>query len=126
MDRERATILFHHGIGASAGIWAGWLPSLVDPIAWSASTCAAAAVRNSGGGFRLVARPLVEDLFAVADAAGLKRFHLVGESIGGTVALAAALARPERIATLPSATAPISAPRSSASRRGGASSTKVA
>ena len=43
---------------------------------------------------------LVEDLFAVADAAGLQRFHLVGELIGGTVALAAALARPERIATL--------------------------
>ena len=43
---------------------------------------------------------LVDDLFAVADAAGLQHFHLVGESIGGTVALAAALARPERIATL--------------------------
>jgi len=43
---------------------------------------------------------LVDDLFAVADAAGLPRFHLVGESIGGTVALAAALARPARIATL--------------------------
>jgi len=55
---------------------------------------------------------LVDDLFAVADAAGLKRFHLVGESIGGTVALAAALARPERIATLTVSNAPISAPRS--------------
>ncbi len=43
---------------------------------------------------------LVDDLFAVADAAGLQRFHLVGESIGGTVALAAAVARPDRIATL--------------------------
>jgi pimeloyl-ACP methyl ester carboxylesterase len=43
---------------------------------------------------------MVEDLFAVADAAGLPRFHLVGESIGGTVALAAALAQPQRIATL--------------------------
>ena len=43
---------------------------------------------------------MVDDLFAVADAAGLQRFHLVGESIGGTVALAAALARPQRIATL--------------------------
>jgi pimeloyl-ACP methyl ester carboxylesterase len=30
----------------------------------------------------------------------VQRFHLVGESIGGTVALAAALARPQRIATL--------------------------
>ena len=43
---------------------------------------------------------MVDDLFAVADAAGVQRFHLVGESIGGTVALAAALARPQRIATL--------------------------
>jgi pimeloyl-ACP methyl ester carboxylesterase len=43
---------------------------------------------------------MVEDLFAVADAADLQQFHLVGESIGGTVALAAALARPDRIATL--------------------------
>ena len=43
---------------------------------------------------------MVEDMFAVADAAGLERFHLVGESIGGTVALAAAIARPDRIATL--------------------------
>jgi pimeloyl-ACP methyl ester carboxylesterase len=39
-------------------------------------------------------------MFAVADAAGLKRFHLIGESIGGTVALAATLARPDRITTL--------------------------
>ena len=60
---QRKAILFHHGIGACAEIWAGWRPAL-------------------------------------ADAAGLKQFHLVGESIGGTVALAAALARPERIATL--------------------------
>ena len=22
--------LFHHGIGGSAGLWAGWLPSLID------------------------------------------------------------------------------------------------
>src|SRR5439155_18177282 len=43
---------------------------------------------------------LVDGLFAVADAAGLQRFHLVGESIGGTVALAATLAQPARIATL--------------------------
>jgi pimeloyl-ACP methyl ester carboxylesterase len=43
---------------------------------------------------------MVDDLFAVADAAGLQRFHLVGESIGGTIGLAATLARPDRIATL--------------------------
>ena len=43
---------------------------------------------------------MVGDLMAVADAAGLERFHLVGESAGGTAALAAAISCPGRIASL--------------------------
>lgn len=94
-------VLFHHGIGASAGIWSGWRPALADAYrlvsfdmrGYGRSTVPAAD-------FAWSLDLLVEDLFAVADAAGLARFHLVGESIGGTVALAAALARPERIASL--------------------------
>ena len=100
-QRPRLPILFHHGIGASAGIWAGWRPALADAHrlvtfdmrGYGRSTIPAAD-------FRWSLDLLVDDLFAVADAAGLPRFHLVGESIGGTVALAAALARPARIATL--------------------------
>ena len=68
---------------------------------------------------------LVEDLFAVADAAGLKQFHLVGESIGGTVALAAALARPERIATLTVSNGAHLGASIQGSRRGGASSMRA-
>jgi pimeloyl-ACP methyl ester carboxylesterase len=99
--RPRDAILFHHGIGASAEIWSGWFPALQE---------AYRLVRFDMRGYGRSHIPaadfdwsldlLVEDLFAVADAAGLQRFHLVGESIGGTVALAAALAHPERIATL--------------------------
>lgn len=29
-ETRRETILLHHGIGASAGIWAEWLPGLMD------------------------------------------------------------------------------------------------
>ncbi len=99
--RSRLPILFHHGIGASAGIWAGWRPALAD-----AHRLVTFDMRGYGrsnipaADFRWSLDLLVDDLFAVADAAGLDRFHLVGESIGGTVALAAALARPARIATL--------------------------
>ena len=98
---ERLPILFHHGIGASAGIWAGWRPALADAYrlvtfdmrGYGRSTIPAEE-------FDWSLDLLVDDLFAVADAAGIARFHLAGESIGGTVALAAALARPERISTL--------------------------
>ena len=97
----REAILFHHGIGASAGIWAGWFPALAD-----AHRLLSFDMRGYGrshvpaADFAWSLDQMVDDLFAVADAAGVQRFHLVGESIGGTVALAAALARPQRIATL--------------------------
>jgi len=99
--QPREAILFHHGIGASAEIWAGWFPALAD--AHRLVTFDMRGYGRShipGPDFAWSLDLMVEDLFAVADAAGLQRFHLVGESIGGTVALAAALTRPERIATL--------------------------
>src|SRR5437660_11440457 len=94
-------ILFHDGIGSSSALWRGWYPALIDRYPM-------AAFDMRGCGRSHIPAPdfnwsldlMVADLFAVADAAGLERFHLVGESIGGTVALAAAIARPERIATL--------------------------
>jgi pimeloyl-ACP methyl ester carboxylesterase len=98
---SRDAILFHHGIGASAGIWRGWFPALAD-----AHRLVSFDMRGYGrshipaADFKWSLEQMVDDLFAVADAAGLPRFHLVGESIGGTVALAAALAEPQRIATL--------------------------
>jgi pimeloyl-ACP methyl ester carboxylesterase len=94
-------IVFHHGIGGSAELWAGWQAALADRhrlVSFDMRGCGRSHVPEAD--FKWSLDLLVDDLFAVADAAGLQRFHLVGESIGGTVALAAALARPARIATL--------------------------
>jgi pimeloyl-ACP methyl ester carboxylesterase len=99
--RGREAILFHHGVGACSAIWADWWPALVDGyrlVTFDMRGCGRSHIPAADFAWSLVS--LVEDLFTVGDAAGLQRFHLVGESIGGTVALAAALARPERIATL--------------------------
>ncbi len=100
-EEKRDPILFHHGIGASAGIWTEWIASLADrhPIVTF-------DMRGYGRSmipppdFRWSLELFISDVFAVADAAGLARFHLVGESIGGTIGLAAALAQPERVAML--------------------------
>ncbi len=94
-------ILMHHGIGSSSALWRGWYPALIDRhplVVFDMRGCGRSHI--PGPGFAWSLDRMVEDLFAVADAAGLARFHLVGESIGGTIALAATIARPDRIATL--------------------------
>lgn len=95
------TILFHHGIAANTHIWADWLPVLAtrnrllrfDMRGFGKSSVPPRDYRWSFDG-------LVEDLLKVVDAAGLERFHLVGESIGGTAAIACALAAPKRLLSL--------------------------
>lgn len=96
-ERARETIIFHHGIGASAGIWQEWLPELIDRY-----RIVRFDMRGYGRspGDKWSADLFVEDLLAVADAVGAERAHLVGESIGGTIALYFALRHPQRAATL--------------------------
>ena len=98
---EPQTIVFHHGVAASSQIWADWIPVLAsrfrvvtfDMRAFGASSAPPPGFDWSFGG-------LVSDLRHVVDTAGAKRFHLVGKSIGGTAAIAFALAFPERVSSL--------------------------
>jgi pimeloyl-ACP methyl ester carboxylesterase len=92
------TILFHHGLGSTSGIWTQWLPLLVDRF-----RIVRFDMRGHGqsrfpeAGVPVTLDLLTDDAFAVADAVGAKRFHLVGESIGGTIALNAAVRHRERL-----------------------------
>ena len=95
------TIVFHHGLGASAGIWRAWAPMLADRyrmLSFDMRGHGRSAHPPSDAPLSLDL--LVDDLFAVADAAGVARFHLVGESIGGTLALLAGLRAHERLLTV--------------------------
>ena len=88
-------IVFHHGVGATADIWADWLPALVDRYRiarFDTMGFGRSAVPGPGYGWSLDG--LADDVLAVARAAGADRFHLVGESLGGTVALHLASRRP--------------------------------
>lgn len=95
------TIVMHHGIGANQEVFAGWLPALIHTY-----RILRFDMRGHGGSDRPDAATgidmdrLSDDLFAVMDAAGVRQAHLVGESIGGTIALNAALRAPDRVLTL--------------------------
>ena len=91
-------IVFHHGVGATADIWADWLPALVDRYRVARfDTLGFGRSAVPGPGFAWSLDGLADDLLAVAQAAGAGRFHLVGESLGGTVALHLAARRPEAV-----------------------------
>jgi 3-oxoadipate enol-lactonase len=94
-------VIFNHGIGTNLNIWAEWVPVIAaeHPM-----------VRFDMRGFGQSAIPpedhrwsmeeMVGDLWDVADTAGSTKVHLAGESFGGTIVLAAAVARPERVASV--------------------------
>jgi pimeloyl-ACP methyl ester carboxylesterase len=94
-------VVFHHGIGATADVWADWLPALVDRYRIARfDTLGFGRSSVPGPGFRWSLDGLVDDVLAVARAAGADRFHLVGESLGGTVGLVLASRRPEALLSL--------------------------
>jgi 3-oxoadipate enol-lactonase len=78
--------VFVHGVGSTAAIWDYQLESLAD-----AYRCFAVELRGNGAARpdpppeRITREGYVDDVLAVADAAGLDRFHFVGCSLGGVV-----------------------------------------
>ncbi|MFZ5782437.1 MAG: alpha/beta fold hydrolase [Pseudomonadota bacterium] len=93
-----STVILHHGLGTNADMWSGWLPILA-----ARHRVVRFDMRGSGRSARLGdgAPPTLErfrdDVLAVADAAGAARFHLVGESFGGTVSLFTAATCRDRV-----------------------------
>jgi pimeloyl-ACP methyl ester carboxylesterase len=95
-------ILLHHGIGANHEIFDQWLPVIAarHPV-----------VRYDMRGFGQSVVPppthkwsmgeLIADLLEVAETAfGAQPVHVMGESIGGTIALAAGIAHPARLLSI--------------------------
>lgn len=89
-------VLFVHSLAGNTGQWAAQLAHL-RPGRRAVALDVRGHGRSDPPGNRDYAIPsLAADVWAVADALGLERAVLVGHSMGGTVAIAAAAARPER------------------------------
>ena len=97
---DHLPVVFNHGIGTSGDIWTAWLPALIGR-----HRCARFDLRGYGQSqvpplaHRWTFDELVADLLEVAVLAGPGKVHLVGESLGGTVVLAAAARHPDRVAS---------------------------
>ena len=91
------TVLFHHGLGTCSAAWDGWTPALVDRYRLVRFDMRGHGASTVPPGFEWTLDAMVDDVRAVANVAGAEHFHLVGESTGGTVALAFAARHPERV-----------------------------
>lgn len=82
------TILFCHGVAINCDIWAAWLPVLASQFRIVRfDTRGFGRSYVPGQSIRWGMDQLADDILRVADATGTPRFHLVGESMGGTVCL---------------------------------------
>lgn len=100
-EQPAETIVFHHGIGADPGIWSEWLPELAGHyrlVCFEMRGYGRSHIPPDASTWSLDL--LARDVLSVADAVAAERFHLVGESLGGTVALWCAIHDLSRIATL--------------------------
>ncbi len=93
----RPVTVFVHGFGSDLHTW---------DLLWRALPPAMATVRYDLRGYGATPEPDAtafshsEDLLALLDALGVTRCNLVGLSMGGSIALHAALDRPERVERL--------------------------
>lgn len=94
-------MLFVHGVGSTAAIWDYQLQALND-----AYRCFAVELRGNGvpkpepAPGEITREGFVDDVLAVADAAGAGAFHFVGCSLGGVVGFELWKRAPQRLRSL--------------------------
>ncbi len=95
---EGPAVLLLHGIGASAGEWDFQLPSLETDHTVIRLDLRGHGLSELGAAFTIA--DLATDAAALLDHLDVAQAHVIGHSLGGTVALSLALDYPERVRSL--------------------------
>ncbi|RZT85771.1 2-hydroxymuconate semialdehyde hydrolase [Pseudonocardia sediminis] len=96
-------VLFLHGSGPGVSGWANWrlnLPVLADRFRVLAPDVVGFGATERPADVRYSLRSWTDHVWDFADAMGLERFSVVGNSLGGRIALEMANDRPERVARM--------------------------
>jgi len=95
------TVLLHHGYCRNMQFWRGWVPRLADRyrvLRFSGRGCGGTTVPRPETPYHV--DRLIADAIGVLDRLSIERVIWVGESSGGILGLATALAHPERVSAL--------------------------
>ncbi len=108
--RNRPALLLLNGHLGSLQMWDAWMPELTRHFRVVRMDYAPYGLSGPNPNGRYSTRRAVEQVIAVADTLGLKRFHIGGTSNGALVALFLAIEYPERVNRLVVSTLPASRP----------------
>jgi 2-hydroxymuconate-semialdehyde hydrolase len=97
---QGAPVLLIHGSGPGVSAWANWrlpLQALSPHFRCLAPDMAGFGYSTVPQGYAFSREAWLEQLLGFMDAAGVAKAHVIGNSFGGSMALALAIAAPERV-----------------------------
>ncbi|MGE3691904.1 MAG: alpha/beta fold hydrolase [Novosphingobium sp.] len=97
---EGAPVLLLHGSGPGVSAWANWrllLQGQHEGLRMIAPDLAGFGYTTAPAGTQFTQQMWLDQIVALLDALGLDRVHVIGNSFGGSMALALAIACPERV-----------------------------
>ncbi len=97
---EGAPVLLIHGSGPGVSAWANWrlpLSVLSRRFRCIAPDMAGFGYSAVPAGYAFTRQAWLDQLIGLLDALGIEKAHVVGNSFGGSMALALAIAAPERV-----------------------------
>jgi pimeloyl-ACP methyl ester carboxylesterase len=101
------TVILHHGNAKNARLWYAWVPLLAGEfrvIRLDARGFGRSSIPEPGYPWSL--ENFATDVLHLMDYLEIDKAHLVGETIGGTIALQCAAQFPERLHTITTCTSP--------------------
>ncbi len=106
---EPETVLMHHGMAKSQKLWYAWVPIIARHyrvIRFDMRGMGQSDVPEPGYPWTL--DNFAKGLAEVADKLALDRFHLIGETVGGSISMRYATLHQERLLSLTACTSPTS------------------
>jgi 3-oxoadipate enol-lactonase len=103
------TVVMHHGMAKNHKLWYGWVPIVARHyrvVRFDMRGMGQSSVPEPG--YPCSVDNFAQDLLELVDKLELKQFHLIGETVGGSIAMRFATLRQERLLSLTACTSPTS------------------
>ncbi len=119
-EKDKETILMHHGFARSMKWWIQWVPALSRKyrvVRYDCRGCGESSIPPEGSEWS--AGRFIKDALCLMDQLGIQKVHWVGFESGGLLGILFAVTYPDRIKTLTLPNTPFKVPDNEANPKAG-------